>query len=126
MRFETAGSIGKFAVLVVLALSLRPWEASKVRNGEPVRCEDEKRVLAHWTKLKLIRQSKQGDRNVDLFVDDSAWNALPSSTRIEIGQAAYCSVAVAGKGGIARIDDSGSRELARVTHGEWLAQPARQ
>jgi hypothetical protein len=126
MRFETAGSTGKFAVLLVLALSLRPWEASKVKNGELVRCEEEDTILDHWTKLKLIRQTKQGSKNLDLFVDESAWNALPSATRVEIGQAAYCRVSVADKGGTARIDDSGGRELARVTDGEWLAQPARQ
>lgn len=116
MRFETLGSIGKFGVLVILILSFRPWEARKAP------CQEEIALVDHWTSANLIRTAKQSGKNFDVFVDDKAWAALPRSTQLEISNAVYCRVALAGEGGIARIDDLSGKELARVANGNWYSQ----
>jgi hypothetical protein len=84
MSFDTLGSIGKLCVLVAMVLYLRPWEARKVP------CQDEIALIDHWTDMNLIRNTRQNGKNIDFFVYDKVWAALPRSTQIQIGNAAYC------------------------------------
>ena len=121
IRFETWGRIGKLGVLVVLALSFRPWEARHAETKALSPCQDENAVIDHWTDMNLIRRTQQSGKNLDFFVYDKAWAVLPRSTQVQIGNAAYCHVALDGKGGVARINDLKGKELARVADGKWIS-----
>lgn len=121
MSFETMGRIGQLLFLVVLALSFRPWEGRSLETVVSSRCKEENALIDHWKSMNLIRYEKQNGKNRDFFVYDRAWAALPRSTQMDIGNAAYCDVERVGKGGVARIDDLGGKELARVADGKWLS-----
>jgi hypothetical protein len=121
MRLETAKSIGKLVVLIALAFSVRPWEARQAEKQAP--CDQEDDLIDHWKSMNLIRETKRHGENLDFFVYDRKWAGLPHATQLQIGQAAYCQVALAGKGGLARIDDLKGKELAHVEGGEWHGEP---
>jgi hypothetical protein len=121
IRFETWGNIGKVGVLVIMVLCLRPWETHQLVTPMVPPCQDENAIIDHWTGMNLIRRTQQSGKNLDFFVYDKAWAALARSTQVVIGKAAYCQVALAGKGGVARIDDLNGNELARVADGRWIS-----
>lgn len=118
MRFETAGSIGSLAVLALLAVFLRPAERQEVEKA--ISCQREIALIDYWKTMNLIRDEKQQGEDVEIVVYGRGWAALPHTSQLEIGAAAYCRVGVKGKGGVARIVDLNGEELGRVVAGKWL------
>jgi hypothetical protein len=120
MRFETAGSIGSLVILAVLAFSMYPTDRQKFEASR--RCVEEQGLLQHWQTMDLIRDVRKGGEDVAVVVDRLHWVGSPRLLQIAIGKAAYCPIAYASKGGVARIKDAPGDEFARIEDGKWFSK----
>jgi hypothetical protein len=119
MRFETIGSIGGLAALVLWMVLQQPSDRREIAKATA--CENEKAIVSHFEYTNLIREVAPKGADLDVAVYGKAWAALPEAAQIEIGEATYCPLETQGKGGIVRIKDVDGSEIARVVAGKWLS-----
>lgn len=120
MRRATVMSIVVFLLLAVLVVAMQRTEDHKVRAA--VACQSELVLIDYWKSLNLVSDVREEGKDLVLDVDYRGWSRLPRTLQLQVGKAAYCPVAHAGKGGMARIEDTGGTEIARVENGKWVSK----
>jgi len=118
MRRATVGSIVALVLLAVLAMAMQKTEDKKVQAA--VACQNELVLIDYWKSLDLISEVKHDGNDLVVEVDYRGWSKLPRALQLQIGKAAYCPIAKAGKGGAARLESD--HELARVENGKWSSK----
>lgn len=120
MRRATIGSIVVLVLLAVLIVAMQQTEDQKVRNA--VACQSQLVLIDYWKSVDLIRDIRQDGKDAAVIVDNGIWIKMPRNLQLQVGMAAYCPVERAGQHGVARIEDIGGHEMARVENGKWVSK----
>jgi hypothetical protein len=120
MRFLVITGAVVFSLLALFAILLQRVEHRRIESAGG--CGNELNLIDFWRTQFLVSELRQDGRDMLIKVDWRRWATTQRQIQVSIGKAAYCPLALAGKGGMVRVEDQSNHELARVVNGRWSSQ----